>query len=214
LIPSFSTNFLNGKGRVKMDRASQKLENLLELAIILGQQNDFQEALRVIVQHATALFDADIASILVLNPATQHTIKTIMKEGESLEQKRLRHAQSAIAGWVLKNKQPFLSADLETDDRFVEQTVRMSGVRSAICACLQHEDNIIGCLLVLKTSPDGAFDEEALRLLEKTSALAFPFINNVQKIQAYLIRRCRKRRCWRSLRPPVCWAGANDLWSC
>ncbi len=168
-----------------MDHTSQKLENLLELAIVLGRQNDFQETLRVIVQHATALFDADIASIIMLNPATQHTIKTIIKEGESLEQKRLQLAQSAIAGWVLKNQQSFLSADLETDDRFSEKTLMKSGIRSAICACLQHEDNMIGCLLVLKTSQDGAFDERALRLLEKMTALALPFINNVQKIQAY-----------------------------
>ena len=43
---------------------SQKSEILFELAAILGQQNDFQEILRIVSAKTTTLFNADIVSIL------------------------------------------------------------------------------------------------------------------------------------------------------
>jgi len=96
----------------------QKQETLFDLAAILGQQTDFEEILRVVSLKASTLFDAEVASIMMVNPKTQHTIKTVMKEGKEIDRKSYQLAETNAIGWVMVNKQPFLSADIRTDARF------------------------------------------------------------------------------------------------
>ena len=59
-----------------MNNIQQKTDSLLELAVTLCQQTDFQEILRLISAKASMLFDASIASIMMINPRTNETIKT------------------------------------------------------------------------------------------------------------------------------------------
>jgi len=54
-----------------------KLESIIELVQVLNQQSSFEEILRIISAKAIQLFDADSAKVMMLNPQTEHTIKTI-----------------------------------------------------------------------------------------------------------------------------------------
>jgi transcriptional regulator with GAF, ATPase, and Fis domain len=74
-------------------------ENLYEFAKILGQQSDFQEILRLVAQKSVQLVNAEMAFILMINPDTRHTIKTIMKNGQSSEQKAYREIHIHVGGW-------------------------------------------------------------------------------------------------------------------
>ena len=89
--------------------------SIFELASILGHQNDFQEILRIVTQKTTDLFNTDIASIVMINPNTQNTIKTIIKEGQQIEEKSCHVVQTNVIGWVSKNKQSFYSKNIKTD---------------------------------------------------------------------------------------------------
>jgi Nif-specific regulatory protein len=168
-----------------MNQASQKSESLFELTAVLGQQTDFQEILRVVSLQAATLFDAEVASLVMINPRTQNTVKTIIKEGKETDRRRYQLAQSNVIGWVSKQKQSFLSADLKTDSRFSAGLFEDAPVRSILCAPLQSEGNSIGYLLVINKSGDGAFDATDLQLLEKMAAITAPFLSNVQKLQEY-----------------------------
>ncbi|MGH7453305.1 MAG: GAF domain-containing protein, partial [bacterium] len=126
---------------------NDQYESLFELAAILSRQNDFEEILRLVSLQASARFDAEVASIMMINPGTQHTIKTIMKEGKALDRQRYRLAEMNIVGWVTKNKQPFLSANLKTDSRFDTDTFEDETVRSAMCVPLRCGGLVIGFLL-------------------------------------------------------------------
>lgn len=57
----------------------QKLESIIEMAAVLARQSDFQEILRLVTQKASALFEADMALIMMLNPTTKETIKTVYR---------------------------------------------------------------------------------------------------------------------------------------
>ncbi len=59
---------------------TQKSEILFELAAILGHQNDFEGILRLVSTKTCVLVDAEAASIMMINPRTQDTIKTIVKK--------------------------------------------------------------------------------------------------------------------------------------
>jgi hypothetical protein len=61
-----------------MTITSPKLENLLALAEILGRQKDYQETLRLVAQQAMDFFTAESATVMMLNPQTRQTVKTIL----------------------------------------------------------------------------------------------------------------------------------------
>jgi hypothetical protein len=91
---------------------NERLDGLLNLAQILSEQLNLNEILRLIAQKAIALFDAETALIMLLNPRTQNTVKTIFRDGRELGEERFRLVQINVCGWVLNNKRPFVSKDL------------------------------------------------------------------------------------------------------
>ena len=58
-----------------------KNESIIELASLLTSQTDFHEVLRLVTNKAADLLNADTALIMMINPKTRETIKTIYKEG-------------------------------------------------------------------------------------------------------------------------------------
>ena len=163
----------------------QKTESLLELARLLTQQNDYQESVHLVTLTASVLFDADAASIMMINPSTQKTIKTIFKGGKELGAEKYRFVQDVVIGWVMKHQQPFLSADLKTDERFSRDVFEDDVVLAIMCVPLQIQRAALGYLLVISESRVGQFDERALKLLEHMAAVCAPFLGNVQQIQEY-----------------------------
>lgn len=170
---------------IRMQIDSQKTESLFELAVALGQQSDFSEILRVVSTTATGVFNANLASIVMLNPGTQNTVKTIIKDGGDEKSRGYKLLQTNLIGWSLKHKQAMLSADIATDNRFAPEISQKFGAKTAMCAPLQISGNAIGCLLLIDKTDGGAFAENDIALLEKMAAIAAPFLDNVQKIQSY-----------------------------
>jgi Nif-specific regulatory protein len=167
------------------DKAYQTTASLIELAIILGQQNDFEEILRIVTLKATSLVNADIASILMINPRTQHTIKTIMREGQKIGERQFEFLRTNVTGWVMKHNQSLLISDVKSDARFSKRVFKETYVRSCLCVPLLSEGIIIGCLLVMTKINDRKLNHEELALLEKFAAITAPFLSNVQKIEQY-----------------------------
>ncbi len=189
----------------------ERLEQLLELAAILGQQNDFQETLRVVVQKAVNLLNAEIAIIAMINPQTRHTVKTVMREGRENETLKWHAVQTHVSGWVIKNQKPLASAALKTDPRFAKNLFEGLPVKSVLAVPLRLEGFTLGALILVNINPSESPNtkneqlstaiqpassiqnqasmiqqlEHALSLLEKFAAVAAPFLRNVQKIQQY-----------------------------
>jgi GAF domain-containing protein len=118
----------------------QRLEPLLELAAILSRQTDFDEVLRVITQKAAFLLEAEAAVTMMINPQTRHTIKTIFKEGEREDELKYQPVHKHVSGWVIKNGQPFMSADLKNDARFTKNYFENAPAleRSSIWSCFSN----------------------------------------------------------------------------
>jgi transcriptional regulator with GAF, ATPase, and Fis domain len=163
----------------------EKLESLLELPVILGGQGDFQEILRLISVRAAALFEAEVASLVMINPRTRETVKTVIKEGRDANERHYRLAQTNIIGWSLHHRQPFLSPDLKTDSRFSAGLFQKSPVKSAMCVPLQIEADDIGYIVVINKLAEGEFDEDDLGLLARMAAIVAPYLSNAQKLQEF-----------------------------
>ncbi len=158
---------------------------LFDLAKILGQQNDFQEIVRLISSTATTLFNAEVASIMMINPSTQETIKTIFKGGKEIAAAPYQYVQNVVVGWSMKHQRTFFSADLQTDARFDTEAFAGEAVRAAMCVPFMSQGRALGYMLVLSENEAAAFDETALHLLENLAAVCTPFLSNVQRIQEY-----------------------------
>jgi transcriptional regulator with GAF, ATPase, and Fis domain len=80
------------------DNRSTKLESLVDLAHILGRQNDYEEVLRLVVEKASSLVDSDAALVMLLNPRTRDTLRTVFaQKNADDEQSHFVHAN--ISGW-------------------------------------------------------------------------------------------------------------------
>jgi transcriptional regulator with GAF, ATPase, and Fis domain len=162
-----------------------RLYALIDLAALLGQQSDFQEILRLITQKAAVMFRSEFALIMMLNPQTRQTIKTVYKEGQGVEDRKYHFVHTNISGWVIDNNASFLTSNLLKDQRFHKNLFKDSPVKSVACVPLRTERVIIGTLLLLSADQESNFSESDLTFLEKLSVIVSPFLRNVQRLEQY-----------------------------
>jgi transcriptional regulator with GAF, ATPase, and Fis domain len=170
-----------------------KLYTLIDLAALLGKQNDFHEILRLIIQKAALLIPSDVALIMMLNPQTRQTIKTIYAEGKEIQNRKCHFVHTNISGWVIQNNRSFLTQDIQSDSRFQKNLFKNIGVKSAICIPFRIEASLVGTLLMLNKTGSQPFSENDLDILEKLADIASPFLRNVQKIQQFFITALPKQ---------------------
>lgn len=164
---------------------TQKLESIIELASALARQSDFQEVLRLITRKASVLFNAETALIMMVNPSTRETIKTIYKLGSPGDDRNYQIIHTYLTGWVIENNTGFVTGDIKRDRRFRTELVNESPVKSVMCGPFRGDGVITGTLLLLCRSTDHTFSQTDYLLLEKFTAIASPFLQNTQKIQPY-----------------------------
>jgi transcriptional regulator with GAF, ATPase, and Fis domain len=163
-----------------------KLETIIEFAQMLNGQIEFEEILRLSVQKISSLLSSDTGLIMMLNPNTQRTIKTIFKHEENAGENDFHFVHTNVSGWVLKNQSSFITENIRSDKRFRENIFSDFPIGSCVCTPLKFSDSIIGTLLLVNY--DGSskiFSQENLRFVEQFSAIISPFISNAQKIQQY-----------------------------
>ena len=163
-----------------------KLESLVELAQILGQQSDYEEVLRLVVEKASSLVNSDAALIMMINPKTRNTIKTIFAE-KNRDDEQNHFVHTNISGWVILNNSSLLSPDIKSDNRFRKKLFDKAMAKSAICVPFRIENIIIGTLLLLNNESNCSFTVREFSLIEKFSAIVSPFLHCTQDIARYFI---------------------------
>jgi len=162
-----------------------RCDAILDLAGLLAQQNDFQEIIRLSTQKAADIMDADTAIIMMINPQTRHTLKTMHREGSADKGNKYHFLQTNVSGWVIDNKAAFLSGDIHKDKRFHKTLFQDLPVRAVLCVPLCTAGIVIGTLMLLSEKPKFSFSEEDLVFMEKYAVIIAPFLRNVQQIEQY-----------------------------
>ncbi len=168
-----------------MSQSIRNTEDLFDLAKILGQQTDFKEVVRLVANNAAQLLKADMALILMLNPDTRRTVKTIVKNGRSIEQKEYRDIHIHIGGWIVNNKKPYFSTHIQKDSRFTEGLFDKVPVKSVGGVPLVIEGIIIGALILLYKDSLSLNEQELIPSLENIATISAPYLRNTQKIREY-----------------------------
>lgn len=159
---------------------------LLDMAFLLGQQQDFPEILRIVTGKMLGLFQADVAALLMVNPLTHETVKTIIREGAGGDHAADVALQEKIAEWVNQHQRPFLSPDISGDRRFRKNSAKIGAVRSVLCVPLRCDGMATGYLLLLKYRC-GWFGEEARERLMQLGAIVAPYVSNAQRVRRYFM---------------------------
>jgi transcriptional regulator with GAF, ATPase, and Fis domain len=163
------------------------IESLIELASILEKQNDFEHVLHLVTQKAASLIKAETALIMMINPSTRETVKTIYKEEKGIDNSRLQFIHTYFSGWVIDNKQAFLAVDIQNDSRFNKNLLKDITLKSVMCAPLFAEGMIIGSLLLINKYDGGEFSKDDFTFLKNFAIIVSPFLRNIHKIQQYFI---------------------------
>lgn len=170
-----------------MTKKSILNDDLFELARILGLQTDFQEVVRLVASKATQLLKADLTLILMLNPDTRKTVKTIVKDGKHIDQKEYRDIHIHVSGWILNNQKPLISPFIQNDERFAEDMFDNVPMKSVVGVPLIIEGTIIGTLIILYRESEERIETDYLKSLEDLAAVSAPYLRNAQKIREYFV---------------------------
>jgi transcriptional regulator with GAF, ATPase, and Fis domain len=162
-----------------------KLESLIELASALGKQNDYQETLRLVAREASSLLNAETTLIMMINPRTRETVKTLYKDVEEAENGPYKFVHAYLSGWTIANNSGFLSENIREDVRFNKELFKDINLQSVMCVPFTVEGVIIGTLLLLNKFEGYIFTESDFSFLHKFTTIAAPYLRDVQKIQQY-----------------------------
>ena len=170
-----------------MSNSLSKLDpsGLLDFVLILSRQKNFDEILRVVAHKTTDILCADSAQLLMINPGTHETIKTVIREGKRTSSQGLDSLQSQITGWMMENRPSLISADIKRDDRFAKLKMTDHSVQSAIAVLLKIESMILGSIVLFRSEKAKLFADSDLTVLEYIAAMAAPYLHNVERIQEF-----------------------------
>jgi len=160
-------------------------EDIFEFAKILSCQTDFNEVIRLVANQTTQLLKADIALILMVNPDTRETVRTIIRDGKNNEQEEYHKIHINIGGWIINYQKSFFSKDIHNDNRFLKGQFDDVDLKSVIGVPLTIEGIIIGALILLYESSSEYVKKETIKYLENIAVISTPFLRNVQKIRQY-----------------------------
>ncbi|HEX2304026.1 MAG TPA: GAF domain-containing protein [Gaiella sp.] len=140
-----------------------------------GDEESYRELLQSIVDVARKIFDAQAASIFMLDEeADELVFEAVSGRGEGNLVGSRFPSSTGIAGFALVTRQPLVVDDLDNDPRFSRDRAEATGyVPTSIDASpLLHDERALGVLSVLDRAADRPFGLAELELLSRFSTQA------------------------------------------
>lgn len=164
----------------RLRRAVEELSVLNELAAAISSAMGLDEVIRLIVKKAINAVNVEQGSILLIGEDQGGAPKTLVRGMDTTHDGPTLRIGASLAGWVLKNREPLLSNDLDNDDRFLGLKGHTAGIRSVLCVPLKLQDRIIALLNLLNKKHDGQFTEDDQRLASIIGSQSAQVIENAR----------------------------------
>jgi GAF domain-containing protein len=140
-----------------------------------GDEESYRELLQSIVDVARKIFDAQAASIFMLDEeADELVFEAVSGRGEGNLVGSRFPSSTGIAGFALVTRQPLVVDDLDNDPRFSRDRAEATGYvpTSIVASPLLHDERALGVLSVLDRAADRPFGLAELELLSRFSTQA------------------------------------------
>src|SRR5215470_10787945 len=151
---------------------SDRLTFLYDLACAFAARIELDELSAFVVEKCRQVFDAEGASILLLDPERAELFFSYVAEPNPETAERLLAlrfpADRGIAGAVLQSGRSLRIDDVASDPRFYSGVDRQTGAttRALLCAPLRTRQGTIGVIQVLNPHHGGSFTDDHLAFLE------------------------------------------------
>lgn len=177
------TNLSDQKARERaLIRQTHRLRALNRATQAITSTLSFEDTIDAILNEASTVLDATIASVLMSVPGTDElTVRAVVGPGaEPLKGMRVS-ASSGIIGKAMQNARPEATADLTRGDRDPHPFSEQTGIeiRSVAAAPLFIDSRIVGVIEVVHVE-SGAFGPSDLQTLEGLAHSAAIAINNAR----------------------------------
>src|SRR5579872_144118 len=117
---------------------------------MLNSTLEFDEVLRLVMEQAINIVNAERGFLALVNPETNEIDFTIAldKEGQPIDRSAYENSRNTV-NRVVQTREPILTDDAQLDDALKAQASIMTyGIRSIMCAPLVVRNNCIGAVYV------------------------------------------------------------------
>jgi len=159
---------------------------LYDLGCAFAARIEIDELFPLIINQCCGVFDAEGASILLVDPEQKELFFPYVAEANPQVAARLRElrfsADKGIAGSVLRTGKGVHIADVSQHRQFFPNIDERTGfhTRNVICAPLRTHQGVIGVLQVVNRRGSGSFDESDLPFLEALGGSVAVAIENAR----------------------------------
>lgn len=162
----------------------QRYRRLIEISRDLASTLDLDPLLVRIIEAACDITGAQVSSILLYDDASKQLFFQVATNMDPQMRGLAVPLEGSIAGWVVTNRQPLRSGDVNQDQRYfknVAQTLSFD-TQSLIGVPLIAKEKVVGVLEVLNKK-DGEFTDDDEDLLSVLGAQAAIAIENTRLFQ-------------------------------
>jgi serine phosphatase RsbU (regulator of sigma subunit) len=177
--------------------AVEELSVLNEIATAIASTLSLDRIVDLIVQKCVKHMDGEQGAVMLLEEQdTRHPFRTMVRKADTVASVLPYRLGSQLTGWMLKNKKPLLSNDLESDGRFQMKEDEDLPIRSLLSVPLLQKGRMIGILTVFNNKTDQGFTSNDQRLLSIISAQSAQVIENARlyKKEQFLTRMQEEMR--------------------
>ena len=127
--------------------AVEELSVLNEIATAISSTLDLNRVIELIVQKCVKHLKVDQGAIWLLEAQDEATpLKTMVRKVNSEADRLPYRLDTQLIGWMIKNQQPLIIQNLETDERFQIVKSEDHFIRSLLAVPLQQKGKMIGVI--------------------------------------------------------------------
>ncbi len=146
--------------------AVEELSVLNEIATAISSTLDLNRVIELIVQKCVKHLKVDQGAIWLLEAQDEATpLKTMFRKVNSQADRLPYRLDTQLTGWMIKNQQPLIIQNLETDERFQVVKNEDHFIRSLLAVPLTQKGKMIGVLTVFNKRAEADFTDNDRRLL-------------------------------------------------
>jgi len=164
---------------LRLKKAVEELSILNELARVISSTMNLEAVIESVVKRSVRAIRGKQGMITLVDEQAPTEMKTLIRAQNSSSEHQQFHLNQNILGWMLINKKPLMSNELNTDSRF--SGVKLEGeFRSILCVPLLVKNRLIGILAVFDKTEGNEFTEDDKRLLSIIAAQSAQILENAR----------------------------------
>lgn len=169
------------------------LEEFQRLAVSLSTRHTVYATLNFIAEWCARVTHAEYASVLLLTPARDESVRTLARSSDALEG-GIDHGINVLsAGWVRTHRQPLITDDVLRELRFDSPSDGQKKFGPFLSVPLYSSEVMIGVLNLARQAGGVPFRQEDLELMIGTGSLAAQFIERARIFETLALDHARLR---------------------